>query len=142
MLGIGRKRAATAARRSTIVLAGLAPVLLVALAKLAAPALLRPGGRPRLRLLSAPLAPALRDAGVRVVDIDDESVRRLGQWPWPRTELAALTEAIADAGAAAIAFDIVFSEADRTSPRFLAEREARRGAEPGAARDAAGASRP
>ena len=38
MLGIRRKRASTAARRSTIVLAGLVPVLLVALAKLAAPA--------------------------------------------------------------------------------------------------------
>ena len=43
---------------------------------------------------------------------------------------AALTQAIAEAGAAAIAFDIVFSEADRTSPRFLAEREARLGATP------------
>ena len=33
------------------------------------------------------------DAGVRVVDIDDETIRRLGQWPWPRTQTAQLTVA-------------------------------------------------
>ncbi len=59
---------------------------------------------------------------VKVVDIDEETVRRLGQWPWPRTDIARLTDALAKAGAATIAFDIVFSEPDRTSPRLLAER--------------------
>lgn len=130
MLGIGRRRAATATRRSTIALAGLAAVLLVALARLvAAPVFAQASGLvfdSYQRLAPRPY----RDAGVRVVDIDDESVRRLGQWPWPRTDLADLTEAIAKAGAASIAYDIVFSEADRTSPRFLAEREARQGATP------------
>ncbi|WP_439477702.1 CHASE2 domain-containing protein [Brevundimonas sp.] len=61
------------------------------------------------------------DAGVRVVDIDDESIRRLGQWPWPRTDAARLTDALTNAGAAAIAFDIVFSEPDRTSPARAVE---------------------
>lgn len=61
------------------------------------------------------------DAGVRVVDIDDETIRRLGQWPWPRTDTARLTQALTDAGAAAIAFDVVFSEPDRTSPARAAE---------------------
>ncbi|WP_426028329.1 CHASE2 domain-containing protein [Brevundimonas sp. TWP2-3-4b2] len=61
------------------------------------------------------------DAGVRVVDIDDESIRRLGQWPWPRTDVVRLTDALTDAGAAAIAFDIVFSEPDRTSPARAVE---------------------
>jgi len=73
---------------------------------------------------------AYRDAGVRVVDIDDDSIRRRGQWPWPRSDIAALTRAIADAGAAAIVFDIVFSEPDRTSPARIAERIAREGASP------------
>jgi adenylate cyclase len=130
MLGMRRRRAATATRRPTIMLAGLAAVLLVALARLAAPALFEQASGlvfDRYQRLSPR---PYRDAGVRVVDIDDESVRRLGQWPWPRTDLAAMTEAIAKAGAAAIAYDIVFSEADRTSPRFLAEREARSGASP------------
>ena len=62
------------------------------------------------------------DAPVRILDIDDESIRRYGQWPWPRTDIARLTLALGDAGASAIAFDIVFSEADRTSPRQVAER--------------------
>lgn len=61
------------------------------------------------------------DAGVRVVDIDDETIRRLGQWPWPRTDTAALTQKLADAGAAVIAYDVVFSEPDRTSPARAAE---------------------
>jgi adenylate cyclase len=130
MLGIGRKRASRAARRFPIIFAGLIPVLLIALAKLAAPA----GFEPTRGLVFDAyqrLSPRpYQDAGVRVVDIDDESVRRLGQWPWPRTDLAALTRALSEAGAASIGFDIVLSEADRTSPRFLAEREARQGASP------------
>jgi len=62
-----------------------------------------------------------QDAGVKVVDIDDETIRRLGQWPWPRTDTAALTQKLADAGAVAIAYDVVFSEPDRTSPARAAE---------------------
>ncbi|MEP7006125.1 MAG: adenylate/guanylate cyclase domain-containing protein, partial [Sphingomonas bacterium] len=71
-----------------------------------------------------------QDGGVRVVDIDDESIRRLGQWPWPRTDIARLTQQLSDAGAAAIAYDIVFSEPDRTSPGRLAERARRDGVSP------------
>src|SRR6185295_9535535 len=59
-------------------------------------------------------------APVRIVDIDEGSLHRLGQWPWPRTELARLTEELHRLGAAAIAFDVVFAEPDRTSPSNLA----------------------
>ncbi|THD47376.1 MAG: adenylate/guanylate cyclase domain-containing protein, partial [Bradyrhizobium sp.] len=52
---------------------------------------------------------------VRIVDIDDESIRRLGQWPWPRQTMAHLVDALADAKVAAICFDILFSEPDRGS---------------------------
>jgi adenylate cyclase len=62
-----------------------------------------------------------REAPVRVVDIDDETIARFGQWPWPRTDMARLTQAITQAGAAAIAYDIVFSEPDRTSPARIAK---------------------
>jgi adenylate cyclase len=120
----------TTTRRSTIILAGMIPVLLVALLKLAdLPVLTQVGGL--IFDSYQRLAPrAYRDAGVRVVDIDDESIRRLGQWPWPRTDVAALTRAIADSGAAAIAFDIIFSEPDRTSPALIAESVQRLGATP------------
>ncbi len=67
------------------------------------------------------------EAPVRIVDIDDESIRRLGQWPWPRTDIARLTDRLAASGAAVIAYDIVFSEADRTSPPRIAERMIRAG---------------
>jgi adenylate cyclase len=53
---------------------------------------------------------------VRIVDIDDASLARIGQWPWPRTQLAKLVERLTQAGAAAIAVDMVFAERDRSSP--------------------------
>jgi adenylate cyclase len=68
-----------------------------------------------------------QDAPVRIVDIDDETIRQLGQWPWPRSEVARLTDRLTEAGASAIAFDIVFSEPDRTSPARIAERMRRDG---------------
>lgn len=55
-------------------------------------------------------------APVRIVDLDEETLSRLGQWPWPRTRVAELVQKLHHAGAAAIAFDIVFAEPDRTSP--------------------------
>ncbi|WP_157826824.1 CHASE2 domain-containing protein, partial [Macromonas nakdongensis] len=53
---------------------------------------------------------------VRIVDIDEASLAQVGQWPWPRTRIAELVQRLSDAGAAAIGFDVVFAEADRTSP--------------------------
>ncbi len=50
---------------------------------------------------------------VRIVDIDDESIQRLGQWPWPREAMAKLVDRLVDAKAAAICFDVLFSEPDR-----------------------------
>lgn len=53
---------------------------------------------------------------VVVVDIDEESLAKVGQWPWPRSTIAEFTDRLGELGAAAIVFDIVFSEPDRTSP--------------------------
>lgn len=59
---------------------------------------------------------------VVIVDIDEESIARIGQWPWPRTTMATLTDRLGELGAATVVFDIVFSEPDRTSPaRVLGE---------------------
>jgi adenylate cyclase len=55
------------------------------------------------------------DSPVRIVDIDDESLSRLGQWPWPRTRIADLVTKLGQLGAASIAFDMVLSEPDRNS---------------------------
>ena len=59
------------------------------------------------------------DTPVRIVDIDDESLGRLGQWPWPRARLGAVVKAASDLGAATIAFDMAFAEPDRLSPEFF-----------------------
>jgi adenylate cyclase len=59
------------------------------------------------------------DVPVRIVDIDEESLARFGQWPWPRTRLAELIEKVGAGGTApkpVVAFDILFAEPDRTSP--------------------------
>ena len=51
--------------------------------------------------------PALTPSPVRVVEIDDESLHRLGRWPWPRAKLAQLIVRLTDAGAAVVALDIL-----------------------------------
>ncbi len=56
---------------------------------------------------------------VRFVDIDEESLQKFGQWPWPRTLLADLVSKLSKQGAAVIVFDILFAEADRTSPENI-----------------------
>jgi adenylate cyclase len=70
------------------------------------------------------------DTPVVIVDIDEASLKRLGQWPWPRTVMAQLVDKLREAGAAAIAFDVLFSEPDRTSPQMLKALLADRGASP------------
>ncbi|HSG24024.1 MAG TPA: adenylate/guanylate cyclase domain-containing protein [Azonexus sp.] len=61
------------------------------------------------------------DVPVRIVDIDEETLARLGQWPWPRTRLAELVQRLKASGVAAIGFDVLLAEADRTSPKFMAD---------------------
>jgi adenylate cyclase len=56
-----------------------------------------------------------------IVDIDEQSLRKIGQWPWPRTRVADMITRLTSMGAAAIAFDIVFSEPDRLSPALAAD---------------------
>jgi adenylate cyclase len=51
---------------------------------------------------------------VRIVDIDDESLHRIGQWPWPRERVAQLIDEIGSQQPAATAMDILFAEPDRT----------------------------
>lgn len=53
---------------------------------------------------------------VRVVLVDNASIAAVGSWPWPRYYFARLTEELAARQARVIAFDIFFSEPDRTSP--------------------------
>src|SRR5271154_6795009 len=58
---------------------------------------------------------------VVIVDIDEESLRKLGQWPWSRIRVADLITKLTDAGAAVIGFDVTFPEPDRLSPALAAD---------------------
>lgn len=51
-----------------------------------------------------------------IIDIDEESLARYGQWPWPRYLVADLVDKLASKGVASIGLDIMFAEPDRTSP--------------------------
>jgi len=55
-----------------------------------------------------------------VVSIDEYSLKKYGQWPWPRTLMAKLVERLSEMGALAIAFDVLFPEPDRYSPSTFA----------------------
>ena len=57
---------------------------------------------------------------VVIVDLDEESLKAKGQWPWPRTLVAQLVDNLTRYQVAAIGFDIVFAETDRTSPAIIA----------------------
>src|SRR6267154_1083955 len=58
---------------------------------------------------------------VTIIDIDDKSMEKLGQWPWPRTRIADLVNELTRLGAVVIAFDAVFSEPDRLNPDLVAD---------------------
>jgi adenylate cyclase len=56
---------------------------------------------------------------VVLVDIDEKSLAKLGQWPWPRYRLTLLLGQLRQAGAKAVAMDMLLAEPDRTSPVLL-----------------------
>jgi adenylate cyclase len=58
---------------------------------------------------------------VTIVDIDEKSLAKLGQWPWPRTRIADLIANLTRLGAVVIAFDVIFSEPDRLNPDVAAD---------------------
>lgn len=57
---------------------------------------------------------------VAIVDINEQSIQKYGQFPWPRTLLADLVTRLRMMGAAVIAFDVVFPEPDRLNPDLAA----------------------
>ena len=63
---------------------------------------------------------AVPDPRVVIVDIDEASLahmaKEFGRWPWPRDTLATVLDFIEKQNPQAIAWDILFSDADRLSP--------------------------
>jgi adenylate cyclase len=58
---------------------------------------------------------------VTIIDIDEKSLAKFGQWPWPRTRIADMVATLTRLGAAAIGFDIMFAEPDRLNPDIAAD---------------------
>ncbi len=56
--------------------------------------------------------PPLNQQPVTIIDIDEQSLETIGQFPWPRTTFAKMVQNAMQMGAAVIAFDIVFGEPD------------------------------
>lgn len=54
-----------------------------------------------------------------LVAIDDFSLARLGQWPWPRHVLAQVVSRLHEAGARIVVLDLVLSTRDPTSPAIV-----------------------
>lgn len=56
------------------------------------------------------------ESATLILDIDEESLRQYGQWPWSRDLMAEIVIRLYEGGAAVAGMDIVFAEDDRTSP--------------------------
>ena len=59
-----------------------------------------------LRTLRLSLHPSKASADIVLVKIDDEAIRDVGAWPWPRSRYAELTDALTRAGARRIFFNV------------------------------------
>ncbi|MDP1527632.1 MAG: CHASE2 domain-containing protein [Rhodocyclaceae bacterium] len=57
---------------------------------------------------------------VAIVEIDEQSLKEIGQWPWPRNRLAQLINAINAHQPAVIGLDMYMPEVDQTSPARVA----------------------
>lgn len=60
-----------------------------------------------------------KNDSIVIIDIDNDTLNEIGQWPWPRNKVAQLIENLTQANAGIIGLDMVFSEPDRTSPHLL-----------------------
>lgn len=64
--------------------------------------------------------PTPENKPVTIIDLDEQSLETVGQWPWPRNILAQLVQNLMQMGAVLVAFDIVFAEPDRMNPASVA----------------------
>ncbi len=63
----------------------------------------------------------LEENKVVIINIDDDSLKAIGQWPWPRTVIAEMISSLKAMGAKSIVFDGVLAEPDRSSPKRVAD---------------------
>ncbi len=59
---------------------------------------------------------------VVIIDLDDKSLKKVGQWPWSRDVVSDMLVNLTNAGIGLIAFDVVFAEEDRSNPIKLVKK--------------------
>jgi adenylate cyclase len=63
----------------------------------------------------------LPEAPVRILAVDEKSLREVGQWPWPRATHAQLVRQLKALGAKCVLYDVFFSEPERTQEKMLGQ---------------------
>lgn len=66
-----------------------------------------------LQLRAYVLTKRIPTTPIGIIDIDDNSLKAEGRWPWPRSKLANLVDELQKQGAAVIAFDMFFAEKEQ-----------------------------
>ncbi len=66
--------------------------------------------------------PIETSSNIVIIDIDEKSIKELGQWPWERDKISQILTNLSNNGAGIIGLDIMFSEADKTSPKQFAKK--------------------
>ena len=59
------------------------------------------------------------ESPVVIIDLDEASLKEVGQWPWPRNQLAQLTLNLFKMGVAVVGYDVIFAESDRMNSKSV-----------------------
>jgi CHASE2 domain-containing sensor protein len=92
---------------------GLVPTLLAAVLSLTRPVALTHVEYDVYDTLVRAVSPRPPGSRVVVVDVDEQSLTTIGQWPWRRDVIGTLIAQLRDLGAAAVGVDVIFPESDR-----------------------------
>ncbi|HJT24124.1 MAG TPA: CHASE2 domain-containing protein, partial [bacterium] len=60
-------------------------------------------------------------APIKLIAVDDKSLKEIGQWPWPRSLHAQIIRQLKADGVKEVFYDIVFSEPERTQEKMLSQ---------------------
>jgi adenylate cyclase len=104
-------------RKLPVIMTGLAALLFCMALAYFEPEFLHPLARYSSDAVLRSMAQPPRSNLVAVVDIDDASLAQFGQWPWSRTLMKQMHDKLLRLGVSVIAYDIIFAEPDRTSPK-------------------------
>ena len=102
-----------------ILTVGLFMGLFAALLVMLAPEPLQQLNRMSYDLMLRRLGEKPPNPNVLIVDVDESSLARYGQWPWPRHLVAQLLNIVRDGKPDAVGIDILFAEPDRSSLKFV-----------------------